>query len=61
MQRQGVWRFTVTPQNPNPQPPAYQLVDNRDFQLSPTYPQSLIVPAKLTAGEIAKCAKFRTK
>jgi hypothetical protein len=61
MERQGVWSFTVSPQQQNPRPAAYQLVDNHDFQLSPTYPPYLIVPAKLTAAEIAKCAKFRTK
>lgn len=36
-------------------------VDNSHGELSPTYPELLVVPAKITDSELKKCAQFRTK
>lgn len=63
MQRQGVTEKTFDPaQHPTPLPShVYQLLDNKDFGLSSTYPKQLIVPLRLTLGEVVACSRFRTK
>jgi myotubularin-related protein 6/7/8 len=63
MHRQGVTEKTFNPaHHPAPLPShAYQLLDNKDFGLSYTYPRELIVPLGLTLGEVVACSRFRTK
>jgi len=36
-------------------------VENVDGKISPTYPELLVVPSKLTDAELKKCSHFRTK
>ncbi len=39
----------------------WQVIDNRDKKLSPTYPSFFVVPQNILKDEIEKCAGFRTK
>jgi hypothetical protein len=64
MRRQQVWKYTYNSKKDGPEASsrhAYQLVDNSSFELSPTYPETFIVPLGLTQHDIMRCSKFRTK
>jgi hypothetical protein len=63
MQRQGLTDYVFDcdrEQSPLPAH-AYQIIDNKDFSISPTYPKQLIVPIGLSPAEVVSCSRFRTK
>lgn len=39
----------------------YKWVDNTNWELSPTYPELLVIPSKMSFENLKKCASFRTK
>jgi hypothetical protein len=63
MQRQGVLQLAFDPHShASPLPAhAYQVIDNKDFALSSTYPKQLVVPLGLSLTEVVACSRFRTK